>query len=100
MPTWIWMSGRRVIFTLCVALAQVCALTAAGATPQLPTPTSDRVAPTTTTTTTINAVPPPAFGLPADFGLQLIQAQARAKVDLITAQATLGPARLALQRAK
>jgi hypothetical protein len=95
MPTWIEMSGRRVIFTLCVVLAQVCALTAAGA-----TPTSDSVPSTTTTTTTIKADPPPAFALPSDFGLQLMQVQAKAKVDLVTEQAKLGPARRAAQRAK
>jgi hypothetical protein len=88
------MSGRRrVIFTLGVALAQVCALTAAGATPPGDTVPS-------TTSTTVKAVPPPAFALPADFGLQLIQAQAKAKVDLVTAQTRLGPAIRAAQRAK
>jgi hypothetical protein len=93
------MSGRRVIFTLCVAVSQACALSAAGA-----TPTSGSVPSTTTTTatttTTIKPDPPPAFALPADFGLQLMQAQAKAKVDLVTAQAKLGPARQAAQRAK
>ncbi len=94
MPTWKEMSGRRrVIFTLCVALAQVCTLTAAGATPPSGSVPS-------TTTTTITPVPPPAFALPPDFGLQLLQAQAKAKVDLVTAQAGLGPATRAAQRAK
>src|SRR5947208_6618677 len=88
------MSGRRTIFTFCVALAQVCALTAAGA-----TPTSDTV-PSTTTTTTKPPPPPPAFPLPADFGLQLIQAQAKAKLDLVAAQAKLGPALRAAERAR
>jgi hypothetical protein len=87
------MSGRRVTFVLCVALAQVCALTAAGA-----TPATDAVP--STTTTTVKADPPPAFALPADFGLQLMQAQAKAKVDLVTAQAHLAPATLAARRAK
>jgi hypothetical protein len=94
MPTWKEMSGRRrVIFTLCVALAQVCTLTAAGAAPP-----SDSVP--STTTTTIQPVPPPAFALPPDFGLQLLQAQAKAKVDLVTAQAGLGPATRAARSAK
>jgi hypothetical protein len=87
------MSGRRVIFILCVALAQSCLLTAAGA-----TPTSDTVP--STTTTTVKPPPPPAFPLPTDFGLQLMQTQAKAKMDLATARAKLGPATRAAERAK
>ena len=94
MPTWIEMSGRRVTFALCVVLAQVCALTAAGA-----APAGDGV-PSSSTTTTIQAVPPPAFALPPDFGLQLMQAQAKAKVELVAAQRGLGPATRAARQAK
>ncbi len=93
MPTWIVMSGRRVTITLCVALAPFCALTAAGA-----TPTSDTVPSTTTTTTRPD--PPPAFALPTDYGLQLIQAQAQAKVELAAARAKLPGAKRVATRAK
>src|SRR4051794_24504528 len=92
MPTWLRMSGRRVGVTLCVTLAPFCALSAAGA-----VPANDA---SSTTTTTIKADPPPPFGLPSDFGLQLVQAQAQAKLDLTAAQARLGPARRAATRAR
>jgi hypothetical protein len=92
------MSGRRVTITLCVALAPFCALTAAGAAPA----TTTTAAPPgpSTTTTTIRPDPPPAFGLPTDFGFQLLQAQARAKADLVTARVQLGPAQRSATRAK
>jgi hypothetical protein len=94
MPTWLRMSGRRVIVTLCVSLAPFCALTAAGA-----APTTTDSAPSTTTTT-IKPDPPPAFALPTDFGFQLIQAQAKAKLELVAARAKLGSATRAATRAK
>jgi hypothetical protein len=98
MPTCIGMSGRRIVFTLVVAFSQLCTLTAAAATPNDTGTATTTTVPATTTTT--KPPPPPAFGLPTDFGLQLMQAQAKAKVDLVAAQAKLGPAIRAAEQAK
>src|SRR5438105_14508989 len=98
MPTCIGMSGRRIVFTLVVAFSQLCALTAAAATPNGTGPATTTTVPATTTTT--KPPPPPAFGLPTDFGLQPLPAQAKAKVDPVAAQAKLRPAIRAAEQAK
>src|SRR5437016_11752271 len=55
---------------------------------------------TTTTTTTIPPPPMPAFALPTNAGLQLLQTMQQAKTDLKAAQDGLGPAQAAVAAAR
>jgi Mannosyl-glycoprotein endo-beta-N-acetylglucosaminidase len=55
---------------------------------------------TTTTTTTIPPPPMPAFALPTNAGLQLLQTMQQAKADLKAAQDGLGPAQAAVAAAR
>src|SRR5439155_14397543 len=53
-----------------------------------------------TTTTTIPPPPMPAFALPTDSGLQLLQTMEQAKTDLKAAESGLGPAQSAVAAAR
>jgi hypothetical protein len=101
MPTWKGMfTARRVPVTLCVLLAQVCALSAAGAAePAASSSTAPPATPATAPPTTVPA-PPGAFPLPTDFGLRLVQTQAKAKADMAAAKRALPAARKELAGAK
>src|SRR5713101_4947730 len=67
--------------------------------PKVPPPSvsSTTTVPSTgpTTTTTIPPPPMPAFALPTDSGLQLLQTMQQAKADLKAAEGGLGPAQAA-----
>src|SRR5438105_603995 len=92
MPTWIGMFSRRAPVTLCVAIACALAPVAAGAVTTTTVPTTVAPVSTTappTTTTTIPPPPTPAFALPTNFGLQLIQTQQTAQHDLAVARLEL-----------
>src|SRR5690348_14673471 len=110
MPTWKGMfNARRVPVTLCVTIALICAPSVAAAV----TPTSNAGstapngsgAPGTTTPSTLvpgpgNTPAPPAFSLPTDFGLQLINEQNAAKDAIAGAQKALPDARKSLAAAQ
>jgi Mannosyl-glycoprotein endo-beta-N-acetylglucosaminidase len=110
MPTWKGMfNARRVPVTLCVTIALICAPSVAAAV----TPTSNggstapdgSGAPGTTTPSTLvpgpgNTPAPPAFSLPTDFGLQLINEQNAAKDAIAGAQKALPDARKSLAAAQ
>ncbi len=72
--------------------------------PEIPPPSasSTTTVPSTgpTTTTTIPPPPMPAFTLPTDAGLQLMQTMQKAKADLKAAQDGLGPAQSAVATAR
>jgi hypothetical protein len=99
MPTWKGMfTARRAPVTLCALIACVCAPSVAWAGP---TTTTRGSTPTTTAPTTSTTVPapPPAFGLPTDFGFQLVQQQQQAKADLSAAQSAMPGAKAVLEQA-
>src|SRR5689334_4477849 len=101
MPTWKGMfNARRVPVTLCVTVALFCAPSVAAAV----TTTSDSgtTAPGSTTPSTLapgpgNTPAPPAFSLPTDFGLQLINEQNTAKQAIASAKAALPDAKKKLK---
>ncbi|MDQ1447254.1 MAG: hypothetical protein QOC79_225 [Actinomycetota bacterium] len=70
--------------------------------PPIPPAGSTTTVPSTgpTTTTTIPPPPMPAFSLPTDAGLQLMQTMQKAKADLTAAQDGLGPAQSAVATAR
>src|ERR1700757_4794663 len=110
MPTWKGMfNARRAPVTLCVAVALICAPSVAVA--ATPTSNGGSTTPTTVgapgTSTPGTGAPspkntpaPPAFALPTDFGLQLINEQNAANAALKSAQDALPAAKQRLAAAQ
>jgi hypothetical protein len=101
-------STRRVPVALATVLAPLLALSVAGAaakttgsttTTQPSTHIAGGTVPTSTTTIPPNA-PGPAFGLPTDFGFQLVQQQNEAKVAMAAAKKALPAAEKQAKSAK
>src|SRR5690348_10858101 len=101
-------SHRRASVALATALAPLLALSVAGAaakttgsttTTQPSTHIAGGTVPTSTTTIPPNA-PGPAFGLPTDFGFQLVQQQNEAKAAMAAAKKALPAAEKQAKSAK